>query len=551
MMKKIIAVIMVLALLLSAGISRADFVFGKSNNLGMIVNSSFNDNVHCLSSDSLEMYFSCPRPEGYGDLDIWIVRRPTTEDDWSSPENLGSTINTPEGETAVDISHDGLTLYITSNRPGGVGRQDLWMATRASKGEPWAIPVPLGAIVNSPNNEWDPTISSDGLELYYTSDRPGGLGGYFGDVWITRRTSEQDPWGEPENILALNSTDSEGFTCISPDGLTFFLESERPGGYGNIDMWISRRPTLEDAWGQPINLGSMINTSYIESLGALAPNGRTLFFSSPRPPSLGGDFGDIWQTPIIPIVDFNGDGKVTGVEFSKVIDHWGQKELSCDVGPTPLGDGIVDVQDLITLAEYIGQDIVDPTLIAHWALDETEGNIAQDSAGENDSEVIGSAIWQPDDGVADGALLLDGVNDCLTTEYVRDPSDGSLSVFAWVKGGTPGQVIVSQVLGSNWLMADSSSGNLMTDLKESGRSGKALLSDTVITDGNWHRVGLVWDGTNRILCVDDVVVAADTQTELVGSNGGLNIGCDKNLAPGSFWSGLIDDVRIYNRAAKP
>jgi hypothetical protein len=78
-----------------------------------------------------------------------------------------------------------------------------------------------------------------------------------------------------------------------------------------------------------------------------------------------------------------------------------------------------------------------------------------------------------------------------------------------------------------------------------------LLSETVITDGNWHRVGLVWDGTNRILYVDDVAVAADTQSELVGSNGGLNIGCGKNLEPGSFWSGLIDDVRIYNRTVKP
>ena len=106
-------------------------------------------------------------------------------------------------------------------------------------------------------------------------------------------------------------------------------------------------------------------------------------------------------------------------------------------------------------------------------------------------------------------------------------------------------------MGANWFMVDSPSGHLMTDLKESGRSAKPLVSETVITDGNWHRVGLVFDGANRTLYVDDVAVAADTQSGPAGSNGGLNIGCGKNMEPGSFFSGLIDDVRIYNRAIRP
>ncbi len=251
------------------------------------------------------------------------------------------------------------------------------------------------------------------------------------------------------------------------------------------------------------------------------------------------------------MVDFNGDGIVDSADMFIIVDHWGEDYSLCDIGPTPLGDGIVDVQDLIGLAEHLFEEVKDPTFVAHWALDEIEGDIAYDSVGENHAEVMGSAVWQPTGGVVDGALLLDGVDDCMATEYVHDPSEGPLSVFAWIKGGAPGQVLLSQAVGANWLMADSSSGKLMTELKESGRTGSTLLSETVITDGNWHRVGLVWDGTNRILYVDDVEVAADTQSELVGSNGGLNIGCGKNLEPGSFWSGLIDDVRIYNRTVKP
>ncbi|MHC4681768.1 MAG: LamG-like jellyroll fold domain-containing protein [Planctomycetota bacterium] len=78
-----------------------------------------------------------------------------------------------------------------------------------------------------------------------------------------------------------------------------------------------------------------------------------------------------------------------------------------------------------------------------------------------------------------------------------------------------------------------------------------MVSDVEITDGGWHRVGVVWDGTNRSLYVDDVMVATDSQFTLGGSGGGLHVGCDENQTPGTFWAGMIDDVRIYNRAVRP
>jgi hypothetical protein len=123
--------------------------------------------------------------------------------------------------------------------------------------------------------------------------------------------------------------------------------------------------------------------------------------------------------------------------------------------------------------------------------------------------------------------------------------------LAWIKGGAPGQVILSQVGGANWLVAQDPGGVLATELKESGRKGKPLVSAAVITDGVWHRVGFVWDGSNRILYVDGVEVARDTQANLAGSTGGLYLGVGSTLAPGTFWKGLIDDVRIYDRAVRP
>ena len=78
-----------------------------------------------------------------------------------------------------------------------------------------------------------------------------------------------------------------------------------------------------------------------------------------------------------------------------------------------------------------------------------------------------------------------------------------------------------------------------------------LESESVITDDQWHRVGIVWDGVNRALYVDDILVAEDMQESLAHSSGVLNIGCGSNPSPETYWSGLIDDVRIYNRALRP
>lgn len=234
-----------------------------------------------------------------------------------------------------------------------------------------------------------------------------------------------------------------------------------------------------------------------------------------------------------------------------LIEHWGQNYPPCDIGPMPWGDGKVDEKDLEVLMRYWGQEILDPRLAAYWKLDETSGMMAADSIGANSGTLVGNPIWQPAGGRVGGALQFDGIDDCVTTPFVYNPSVGPFSVFAWVKGGGPGQAILSQAGGANWLMAGAPDGVLMTDLKSTGRQGKSLTSATVITDDAWHHVGLVWDGSNRILYVDDIEAAKDTQANLPSSVGGLYLGAGANLASGSFWKGLIDDVRFYNRVVKP
>jgi hypothetical protein len=414
----------------------------------------------------------------------------------------------------------------------------------------WGTPVNLGPTVNSSNWDNSPSISADGLSLFFDSKRPGGSGGT--DLWVTTRPTTDDSWGTPVNLgPTVNGPASDGLPGISADGLALFFSSYedeplRPGGLGGSDIWVTTRATVSDPWGTPVNLGPPINTSADDLSQSFSADGLTLYFGSRRP----GGYGnyDIWQAPIEPVVDFNGDGIVDSADMCIMVDHWGEYYPLCDIGPTPLGDGVVDVQDLIVLAEHL---FTYPGAVAYWKLDETEGIIAHDSAGENDAYLIGDPIWQPQGGKINGALQLDGVGDCVITGSLPNPTEGPFSVFAWVKGGAPGQAALSQIGGVDLLCADTTEGNLMTELKGTGRDAAALLSQTLITDGNWHRIGFVWDGSYRTLYVDDVEVAKDAQEGLEPATGSLYIGTGKAMEPGSYWSGLIDDVRIYGRAISP
>jgi hypothetical protein len=389
----------------------------------------------------------------------------------------------------------------------------------------------------------------DGLEVYFLDfPRPGGYGGP--DLSMMKRQTIDDPWGPVVNLgPTVNSAYWEGTGSISADGLFLFFSSNRPGGYGSGDLYVTRRANLSAPWGKPVNLGPTVNTPTFEEWAFMSADGSTLYWDCERPGGYGDN--DIWQVSILPIVDFNGDGIVDMKDFSNLAQYWGQDESSVDMGPKPLGDGIVDVQDLVVLGEYW---LTYPGTVAHWKLDETEGNIAHDSAGDHDGTLNGNPAWRPGGGKMAGALELDGIDDYVSTHFVLNPAAGPFSVFAWVKGGAPGQVIVSQqaaatYLGSTWLGVDALNGKLITGLMS---PQPPLQSESVITDGKWHEIGLVWDGSRRVLYVDGAEVARDTRDLIrLGSDGGLHIGAGKGLEAGSFWSGLIDDVRTYDRAVTP
>jgi len=137
-------------------------------------------------------------------------------------------------------------------------------------GSEWSEPVHLDAPINSPARELAARLSPDELSLYFGSDRAGGVGAF--DIWVSRRACLECPWGEPVNLGPnINSPTGDAAAALSPDGLLlFFSGGAREGGFGGEDIWVSRRTDPNDdlSWGPPVNLGPEVNTSVNEGGGA-------------------------------------------------------------------------------------------------------------------------------------------------------------------------------------------------------------------------------------------------------------------------------------------
>ena len=340
--------------LTNAYVSKADFLFGEITNLGQPVNSSYGDVTPSISEDGLSLYFASDRPGGFGSGDIWVSTRATKDDDWGQPVNLGPVVNTSANEACPSISSDGLSLFFSdvrffeSNplRSGGYGNGDLWVTTRATKDDNWSTAVNLGPYINTASYDISPHISPDGLSLFFSSDRAGGTGGL--DLWVAKRVTKDDNWGTPVNLgQPVNSSDSEDGPSISSDGLTFFFASSRNGYY---NIWMTKRANGSTLWEPPLILQAPINSGGYEWAPEISSDGSTLYFCASR--SGGQGYYDIWQVSILPIVDFNGDGNIDTDDLLILIDNWGQNEPLCDIGPTPYGDDIVDIKDLEVFMSY-------------------------------------------------------------------------------------------------------------------------------------------------------------------------------------------------------
>jgi len=255
-------------------------------NLGPTVNSPFADNVPDVSRDGLSLYFSSNRPGGSGAGDLWVSRRASVDDPWGVPVNLGPTVNSSAVDLGPNVSPDGHYLFFTSNRPGSLGLNDIWVSRRADVHDDfaWEAPVNLGSPINGPEFDAGPELRLP--EFYFVR---GPAGAAF-DIYVS--IVKGNSFESPQPVVELNSSANDLRPSVRFDRREIVFSSNRPGGFGGDDIWVSTRQNAAGPWTAPVNLGPLVNTPFSDVQAGLSEDGTMLFFTSNRPGGSG--LGDLY-----------------------------------------------------------------------------------------------------------------------------------------------------------------------------------------------------------------------------------------------------------------
>lgn len=253
-------------------------------NLGAPPNSAARDAGPFISRDGLRLYFGAMgRKDSLGGFDLYVSRRASVSAPWGEPQNLGPTLNTSANDQSPALSADESQLYFYSDKPGGLGGFDLYVSRRKNTRDEssWQPPENLGSQVNSDAADQGPYLLEDeatkAVTLFFSSNRPGGPG--LDDIYAST-LQPNGTFGPPRIVLELCTPSRDLRPAIRRDGLEMFLDSDRPGGLGGLDIWVSTRRTKTDAWSTPANLGPVINTDGQDVRPALSFDGTALYFHS-------------------------------------------------------------------------------------------------------------------------------------------------------------------------------------------------------------------------------------------------------------------------------
>ena len=207
--------------------------WGRVREIGYPVNTPGNEGALNISPDGRYLFFvACHREDGYGSCDIYISRR--INDKWTMPKNLGPTINSSSWESHPSLSSDGRTLYFSSTREGGKGKSDIWKSTFLPSGR-WSTPENLGDTINTPDEEMAPFIHPDDNTLYFSSKGHIGMGGL--DLFISRKESSGH-WAKPLNLgYPINTFADEINIVVESSAEKAYFSSDKLGGKGKNDIY--------------------------------------------------------------------------------------------------------------------------------------------------------------------------------------------------------------------------------------------------------------------------------------------------------------------------
>lgn len=224
--------------------------------------------------------------------------------EWSAPERLGPGVNLPaSNEQHPAIAKNGLSLYFVSDRAGGLGEFDIYVARRASGGDEWDPAINLGPVLNTSTRDFAPNFSPDGHWLYFHSSRPGGCNlvdnaPTLNDLWRSHRKHKSDDlgWEAPENLgCAINTVYNDAGPTFFEDETTgtvtlYFTSEGRPDSMGGFDIYASTRQ--DDGTFGPGQLVPELSSPFRDTRTAIRKDGLEMFISTERPGGV--DLRDIW-----------------------------------------------------------------------------------------------------------------------------------------------------------------------------------------------------------------------------------------------------------------
>jgi Tol biopolymer transport system component len=263
-------------------------------------NTAALDGCPMPSRDGRLFFMASTRPGGVGGRDIWVSARASESKPWGEPTLVGEPISTVHNDFCPMLAGDGETFYFVSDRPGGCGGTDIYVARRNRNGS-FTAPKNLGCSVNSAGNEEGPVPGFEprrGRVLYFSSARPGGFAAEAPevapdfDLYVT--SWRAGAFQVPTLVPGVNSDVHDGQPFLSGDSRELFFYSTRPGGLGGPDIWVASRERAWDGWGAPTNLGPNVNSAAPETRPSLSSDGTRLYFGTTRDAPVGEGSSDIF-----------------------------------------------------------------------------------------------------------------------------------------------------------------------------------------------------------------------------------------------------------------
>jgi Tol biopolymer transport system component len=223
------------------------------------------DDDPSLTGDQLELYFNRAN-------DIFVTKRAQVTDPWG-PITLVSELSVASiTETTPEVTYDGLTIFLASNRAPLTGVLDIYVATRASRAQPFGTPTKVNELTTVEREA--ATASGDGLIMVFESNRNGN-----NDTFIAERPTAAVAFGTPAPVTAVNTASSDGNPMLSADGLELFINSDRTT---DNELYVSVRASTSDAFPAPTPIAELNDPAADDQDPWISPDGRTLYFTSNR-----------------------------------------------------------------------------------------------------------------------------------------------------------------------------------------------------------------------------------------------------------------------------